>query len=306
MGSWNKTCGLTHMSILEGEDVIVYPLTEAPNYRDRCYNTAFWKPFLLGAECVYADYGEGGEHKDQNIELFLDIIRKDIVEMPQGENQYHDLAVVRTEATTPEWFYDIVHKGRLKIHHEDVVDFVMVKKSAVLHFAENYVFEEYVGAGKGNSGEEDDNSYVHYKFADVLAKIPEVIQRVKAAVSDIENPMANLLLGHQGLEGLYDWRNEGMIRAFLGTTDYRKANGWQICEVIAQAAVEDEVKCAKLLYSLMVGHFVDAMIDLMRKQWMPGCHEGSQNIDMQAYEVLATCIEAENIIRRERWGDYDE
>lgn len=304
MGSWNKTCGLTHMSILEGEEVIVYPLVQAANYHDRCYNTAFWKPFLLGAECVYADYGEGGEHKDQNIELFLDIIRGSIVEMPQGENPYHDLAVVKAEATTPEWFYEIIHKGRLCIDGDDAVDFVMVKKSAVLHFAENFVFEEYVGEGKGNGG--DGNCYNYFKFADVLQKIPEVIQRIEVTQSNSDNPVLKMMLAHKGLEGLYDWREEGMIRGFLGTTDYRKANGWQITEAIAKASVEDREKCAKLLYSLMVGHFVDTMIDLMRKQWMPGCHEGSQNIDMQAYEVLATVIENENIIRRERWGDYDE
>lgn len=303
MGSWNKTCGLTHMSILEGEEVIVYPLVQAPNYRDRCYNTAFWKPFLLGAECVYADYGEGGEHKDQNIELFLDTIRHDIAEKPQGENPYHDTAVSIADATTPEWFYDIIHKGRLSIQGQSDVDFVMIKKSAVLHFAENFVFEEYVGDGKGIGGY--GNCYNYYKFADVLQKIPEVIQRIKnTQVTD--NVFLKMSLPHRGLEGLYDYCEEGMVRSFLGTSDYRKHGGWQICEIIAKASVEDEEKCAKLLYALMLGNFVDTMIDCLRKQWMPGCHEGSQNTDMQAYEVLATSIENENIIRRERWGDYDE
>lgn len=65
MGCWNETCGLSHLPITGGDDVLVFILAENV-HRDRrssggfCYPIDLWQPICLPFQGKYNDYGTIG------------------------------------------------------------------------------------------------------------------------------------------------------------------------------------------------------------------------------------------------------
>ncbi len=55
-------------------------------------------PFLS----EYNDYG-GGENSHKNIRYILDGLKQQLVEMPEGENQYHDISVSADRVNRRLW-----------------------------------------------------------------------------------------------------------------------------------------------------------------------------------------------------------
>jgi hypothetical protein len=179
MGSWNKTCGLSNLHIRAGEDVYVFVLEENSDKTDRCYSTSFWKPVLLPFISKYNDYGGGEESSGSGFQLIMSSVAEHLIEMPQGENKFHDI-LVKKEGFGEEEFFESVHENRLFKHDwrntKTVIDFVMMRSDIVDYILANRVIEEYVGENKGNAGYS--NSYIHYQFSDILKDIPEFLDTI--------------------------------------------------------------------------------------------------------------------------------
>ena len=75
VGSWNETCGITHLPIYEDDPVVVFFLEKssekvAPG--GVCHPVSVWAPFGLPVSGRYADYGNVEDVvKDWNTDLLL-------------------------------------------------------------------------------------------------------------------------------------------------------------------------------------------------------------------------------------------
>ncbi|KAI9549452.1 hypothetical protein GHT06_001852 [Daphnia sinensis] len=176
MGCWSKTCGLSNLHITAGTPVYVFVLEDS-RAGDHCYSTNLFKPLLLPFESEYNDYGGGENSSGVAFELIMDGIKSRLVEVPLGENKYHDIAITK-EKFDEELFFEAVHEDRLSISSYGSTDptnlqFVMFRKDVVDDILENRVIEKYVGDGKGTCGY--GNNYISYKFADVVADVKSLL-----------------------------------------------------------------------------------------------------------------------------------
>jgi hypothetical protein len=294
MGCWNKTCGLSNLHITHGDEVYVFVIEENTDKTDRCYTTSFWRPLLLPFTSKYNDYGGGEESSGPGFQLIMDSVAKQLVETDLGKNRYHDIAV-KKEGFGEEQFFDAVHEHRLfKTDYYGVtavIDFVMMRKDVVDYILENRVIEKYVGEGKGTSGY--GNSYVTYKFKDILKDLPEFMDKLES-VADLESAsnkpeLAETLMELMRSGGLsifsYDHPNK--------VSERLRGDNYRVSSIVSERdAVLSLLKAGKraeaesLVTDLLKGHYIDTFMESTRKNWAPGGHEGSQNQDADEYRLL--------------------
>jgi hypothetical protein len=294
MGCWNKTCGLSNLHITHGDEVYVFVIEENTDKTDRCYTTSFWRPLLLPFTSKYNDYGGGEESSGPGFQLIMDSVAKQLVETDLGKNRYHDIAV-KKEGFGEEQFFDAVHEHRLfKTDYYGVtavIDFVMMRKDVVDYILENRVIEKYVGEGKGTSGY--GNSYVTYKFKDILKDLPEFMDKLEI-VADLESAsnkpeLAETLMELMRSGGLsifsYDHPNK--------VSERLRGDNYRVSSIVSERdAVLSLLKAGKraeaesLVTDLLKGHYIDTFMESTRKNWAPGGHEGSQNQDADEYRLL--------------------
>jgi hypothetical protein len=298
MGCWNKTCGLSNLAIHEGEPVMVFTLVQNNDISDFCYSTALYSPVLLPFYSHYNDYGAGERSSGVGLPLILDGLREHLVEMEQGDNQYHDIPVKR-DAFDEDKYWNAIHEGRLKINSyrgERNVQFVMFHKRVVDHILENYVMQQFVKRG-------DNYEYVDYKFADILASLPPVIESLMATRDDVRRwfkPLETLKI------------EDNLAAEYLRYSDtYRYSNLIDINNLIQDLiAANDDDLLAHVLIDHLTAKFIDGFMMSTRKVWVPGCHEGSQSCDAEPYHALMnamTAVLAEDKAKYDyEYGDDDQ
>jgi nuclear transport factor 2 (NTF2) superfamily protein len=310
MGSWNKTCGLSRLHITAGEPVYVFVLEKGKDSSDRCYSTALFSPLLLPFESVYDDYGGGEDSSGPGLELILNGLRKNLIEMEQGENEYHDIHV-KSDGFDATKFFEAVHEGRLSVKgwrgEPNRVDFVMIRKDVAQHIFDTWEREHYVGNGKGTGGW--GNDYVFYKFADVLADIPAFMDRLESKLKDdgdlVESAgdekaaaairRMNLRFRlYDGLASMYAWeeRDQNKVSWYMmHDTFYRYSSIVHIHEAIVDLVEQGKRQEAEeLLTEHLKAVYIDSFYHATRNVWAPGCHEGSQSQDHDGYRVLVSAI----------------
>lgn len=271
MGCWNKTCGLTNLHIFAGTPVYVFPL-EKSNTHDRCYATAFWKPVLLPFEAEYNDYGAGEACEEFILDRILKALRRQIVETDVGENQYHDIAVKRDELDE-KLFFRAIKEGRLKVKDifgiEAEVDFVMMRKDAVDAVLAEWKLDIFQGIDDNGEG-----IYDVFGYTDVIKEIPGLIEELGDKDSDAFmlsgfNPSNKRL--STVLRGDNHRYSSILAELFLVTKEIREGNLFN---------------ADRLLQTHIKGKMIDMFFEETRRLWQPGCHEGSQAQEVDAYKIL--------------------
>lgn len=300
MGCWNKTCGISQLPIIAGDRVYTFVLEKNPSETDRCYSTAFWAPIPLPFECDYNDYG-GGENSDGNLHVILSHLKKRVVPMDLGENTSHDIAV-DPEKLDEELFFDAAHEHRLFVKNylgeNSPLDFVMLRKDVVDYILENDVREVYVGDGLGTHGY--GNSYTSFKFSDVVAAVPEYVDRLAKELLDIDSKDPKLsstifrLIAYRGFRGIYAWEDHNIVQSFLpndGGCGFTSGVNEFFREVVRLVDVDRDA-AIKMVTDLARGGFIDSFMNHTRKTWAPGGYEGSQSAEYPQYRVLTAAITA--------------
>jgi len=322
MGCWNKTCGLSRLHITAGTPVYVFVLEEGKDSSDRCYSTALFSPLLLPFDRVYDDYGGGEDSSGPGLNPIMEGLRKNLIEVEQGENEYHDIPVKRDEFEVTN-FFEAVHEGRLSVKGwrgaPNKIDFVMIRKDIAQHIFDNWEREHYVGNGKGTGGW--GNNYVFYKFADVLADIPAFMDRLESKLKDDESEAENAgtetataavrrmtrrLRLYEGLASVYAWeeRDQNKVSWYMMRDTYRYSSIVNVHEAIidlVEAGERDEA--IALLTEHLKAVYIDSFYHSTRNIWAPGCHEGSQGQDHDGYRVLVSAIT--EALDKEK-AEYDE
>ena len=287
MGCWNKTCGLSNLHITAGTDVYVFLLEQNERDDDRCYSTAFFSPLLLPFTAKYDDYG-GGEDCGGFVSIVINGVREKLIEVEQGPNEFHDIAVKRVGFGEQELFRSCL-ESRLKTRgseHERLVDFVMFRKDIVDGILDNYVVEKYVGHGKGTTGYE--NSYITYKFQDVINDVPDFITELMSKIA-LKRANNGWWLG--GLYSIFEWNGPNKAAWFLADNNYRYSRIVDVGDEIVNLIDTDDRHIAEeLLTEYLKGLFLDMFMNRIRKNWMPGGHEGSQEQERKGHRVLLQVI----------------
>ncbi|HET8688951.1 MAG TPA: hypothetical protein VFM18_20265 [Methanosarcina sp.] len=300
MGCWNKTCGLTGLPIFAGEDVYVFVLEKNMSDSDRCYSTAFWRPVLLPFYSVYDDYGGGEDSSGIGFPILMEVLKNKIVEMEQGDNEYHDIPVTK-ENFGEKMFFEAVHEHRLFLPEryqkgQIPVDYVMFRKDVVDFILDTNVIELYVGRGKGNKG---GNNYIDVKFDDIIADVDKYLDRIIKTVSDLksENPDRGFgSIGYRLRTYLKLWRDEQstLVDDFIVVDNYNMSTIFDFSDLFAQSIMHENVdreKIKEFLIDYMKGCYLNYFMESTRKNWMPGGHEGSQSEVNSEYETLIAAMQ---------------
>lgn len=167
-----------------------------------------------------------------------------------------------------EKFFDRVNRGKLTsysdVHHRDIaIDFVMIRADVVDEILDTGV--SYDASGK------QQNTY-HEMLAELPAVAAKMVQLTNSKNLKIDSLVAKL--GTKTVLGdLLEWIN------FEFSTIIRLR---ELCT--------DESTCEEFLRSVLITHFVDHFMSMVRKQWFPAGHEGSQQGITDEYQRLITIM----------------
>ena len=303
MGCWNQTCGLTQLHIKNGQDVVVFAMVKNTASDNLCYTTPFYAPVQMPFYAKYNDYGGGEECSGFGLPLVMEAIKEKLVELPLGENQYHDIAV-KKENFGDELFFEAVHEGRLFIQgalprQRRHVGFMMIHKGVWDNIIENRVIEEYVGDGKGTTGW--GNNYIEYKFADVIADLPECVEYIMKTANDEGNPLRY----YDPLHQLRTMREGNHAAKWLqGSDNYRFSNlTHPAIDIMEYAESGNVVDLTQYLTELLKFMWIDSFMLDTRKFWSPQAGAGSQNQEHEGYRLL---IDSMTKVLDAEKAEYDE
>ena len=251
---------------------------------DLCYSTAFWSPFLLPFTAKYNGVG-GGTNSSTNIKCTLQALRDRLVEMPQGPNEYHDVEVTAAKLDE-DLFYNAVHEQRLFISdwqsRKVAVNFSMIKSSAVDYLCANWVISDYVGAGLGTRG--DDNEYVEWTWAAIEEEVSKLFDTVLRWYNTglwrgADTHWLSAYLNGREAPGLVT-----RLLHLAGDYDYsRLANPLRIVEAVGR---ESRSVAHTLVLDAVRAAYIASFMGSTRKLWTPGGNEGSTTYDFYPYRIL--------------------
>ena len=300
MGCWNQTCGLTQLHIRANQDVVVFAMTKNNGVDSLCYTTPFYAPVMMPFYAKYNDYGGGEECHGIGFNIVMDAIKEELVELPVGENQYHDIAV-KKEGFGEEQFFEAVHEDRLfvkgmnprqRIH----VGFMMIRKDIFDHILENRVLERYVGNNQGTIAKwGDSKDYIEFKFADVAADIPACVDYIFTALQDESNVLARF----DPLRYLRKL-NDNSLRpvgnraaSYLSHEDYRYSSLVRpSSEIDRYISTDDKTGLTEYLTEYLKALWIDGFMLDTRKFWSPQAGAGSQQDEHEGYELLIDAMTA--------------
>jgi hypothetical protein len=296
MGCWNKTCGLSNLHITSGTPVYVFVLEKNNSY-DHCYSTGLFSPLLLPFESVYNDYGGGEDSSGIAMSIIMGGIKKDLVEMPLGENKYHDIEVTK-EKFDVDLFFEAVHEDRLftqgRFSAEPTrIQFTMFRKDIVDAILAEREIEEYVGGNKGTYAKwGDEKNYIRYKFADIVANIRPMIAEARAKVEEAKKDnetLASYML-FDGISAIFDYNSPHISARWMRYDNYRYSRIVDMKTVFRKAFEAGTDEAMETLALVMEQHlkalFIDGFMTAARKSWIPGGHEGSQSYSGSALRQL--------------------
>lgn len=292
MGSWNKTCGLSNLHINYRTPVYVFVLERNKKIDSLCYSTPFYNPLLLPFNSEYGDYGGGENSGGPGFTLIMAAIREQLVEKEVGDNKSHDIAV-KKDNFDEELFFEAVHEDRLQVISHPMsepidVNFVMFRKDVVDNIIENWKREVYVGDGKGTTGW--DNNYNIVGFRDIVADMPEFIDRLEEVVNDTDKDlMAFRFFG--GLSDLFKYGEDNKVGKWMRGDSYRYSKILRVDDVVVELMKKGRRKETQdILIEYLRGKYLDSFMHSTRRVWMPGAHEGSQSQEHHGYRILNAAI----------------
>jgi hypothetical protein len=223
----------------------------------------------------------------------MNMIKKDLVELEEGENQYHDIAV-KKEDFGPEKFFEAVHEDRLSIQGRRAeptqLYFTMMRKDIVDDILANRTIEDYVGDGKGTCGY--GNNYVRYKFADIVADIRPLLNEAMEKIAEAKttnDTLANYML-YDGFGGMFPYGHPNKVAKWLRSDSYRYSRIVDMKSVIRRGLEVGTVSSINKLEEILTEHvkaiYIDGFMHSARKIWIPGGHEGSQGMSGGALRLL--------------------
>lgn len=296
MGCWNNTCGLTNLPIIAGEAVYVFPIKEKDlsKYRSHYYSTALYQPVLVPFVAEYNDYGAGEKCTGTALDLIIEEIRRELIELEVGENQYHDIAVKRDEFDVDK-FFEAVHEDRLFVKGWGTTDrpvyFTMVRKDVADRMWNEWTYDLWKGSkGVVPAGFDSDEHYIkNVTYAKIATLVPkylsELSEKIKELNKDemlVDRYIHRSLLMRDDLAKNY--LLEGIFRTFENYEFWDLLNAKECVIKYIEAGQLD--KAEEFIRTLMVGCMINSMMESTRRIWTPVMHMGSQSEEYSEYRLM--------------------
>lgn len=309
MGSWNNTCGLTNLPIHSGEAVYVFPIKERDlsRYRSHCYSTALYQPVIIPFVADYNDYGAGEDCKGVALNLTMEELRRELVELEVGENQYHDIAVKR-DAFDVDLFFEAVHENRLFVRgmgeNNRPIFFTMVRKDVADRMWNEWTFDMWKGSeGVVPEGFESDKYYIkNVTYAKLATLLPEFISNVAnmfKALGTEDKMVARYI--RRDLFASEKHVLSNTFRAFENFEFWDLLNGRECIFNYIEAGEFD--KAEEFVRSFMMGVMINSMMESTRRVWLPVMHMGSQSEEHAEYRLLHKLADEVINARESRYED---
>lgn len=326
MGSWNHTCMVSQMHILEGDEVVELWLVEQNSYdkySHYVYSTHLWRPYPVLMYGKYTDYGESdaGLQDCPRVDLLLDVIKRDIVEREQGETPYHDHAVVK-EGLDFKRLHTIDHGGRGQVRGYKgplALKHALVKKSLFDKILSDYYIEE---ARWKNKEKYTGYHTVKIYFADVVKNLVADVRWVRdyfdadiegaetMSESELESAkqVARMMRSFSRSVSETFWGNEKapLFTKYMGEGS---GEGRAAATNINYFGEEyDELSDEDLAYHIeehLKFQWLAMFMSNSRKAWMPQVGQGSQSDEILPYKLLADWYKIDLKEQKKRYADYD-
>jgi hypothetical protein len=337
MGCWNGTCGLTNLPIINGTEMYVFPIKE--NISDSlCYSTALYRPSVLPFSAEYNDYGAGENCSGVGLDLLMDGISKQLVEMPVGENEYHDIAVNR-DGFCVDKFFETCHKDRLFVENHMKgyenqpnnlhVYFTMIRKDVVDRLWNEWKFDMWKGKDTiVPEGFETDQYHIkNVTYAQLAKLIPDYMEYrynrenpgFKKASEHLYESLKDdpefashlrILNQHLGRYGFFDDNcGEHMLSSSFGHAFGSRYSGGGFSKfadipntVLDLYEAGNQGAAFDLLRECLIGIMVNNFMEHVRKIWTPVMHQGSQS---ECYDEYRLLHEIANGVISEREKEYN-
>jgi hypothetical protein len=252
----------------------------------------------------YGDYGRGSEDSGVSLPYVMSGIKKELVEMELGENKSHDIAVNRDKFDI-ELFYEAVHESRLykTVNWGGVdkvmMDFVMIRKDIADDILANFQREEYVGGGKGDCGW--DNNYRRVTFANILEDLPDYMVELTQAIKDEK------FFFRDGLD-ILEYGHPNKVNAWMRGDNYRYCQVIRVKHIVEELIRADKIaEATAIIVEFLKAKYIDCFMEMTRRNWAPGGHEGSQGNEHHGYRIMAEAtLRALARERKEYEEDVDE
>lgn len=278
MGSWNKTCGLSGLHIFYDTPVNVFLLERVNDIEDMCYGTCLYRPLLLPFYSHYNDYGAGENSSGPFLDVIMDSLKAELIEVEQGENEYHDIAVKKDE-WNEELFWEAIHKRRLQIKTykgTTAIDAVMFRNDIVERVFSDWTCSFY-----------KDGTNTVYKFNDVVKEVPAIVARAKELLANYPADVSPYMCK---FENLYKWEQRTIASEWL-RPEHRYSRIVDVQLLFFKLISKGKYTQADtLLKEHLKALWLDGYMNSIRKLWIPGGFEGSQSQESQGYKLMANAI----------------
>lgn len=314
MGCWNGSCAMTGLPVHHGDPVRVFLLVEREFHGSHCYNDAYWAPMHYHFKGEYNDYGAVEECTGEMIPFILDIIKRNLVEMEQGDNEYHDIPVKADEMDL-ELLFEADHEHRLKLK-SPYRGFGGKTEFSVSHIIiHEYVFQQMLDRFQldtWNNGE--------IKYADIVAEGMKYIESQKGQAKPIEEKLVTMFIDagktrEEAIEMchiLQDMKSEtvfnsnynliGMVQGAPQYGSYTKplydlSQAVNAGEYEHAAVLVEQIAAAIIMYAYMAHS---------RRMWTPMSGAGSQDSSTTAHTLMADITKEMAHKVDHRWDEEDD
>ena len=148
--------------------------------------------------------------------------------------------------------------------------------------------EDYVGEGKGTCGWE--NNYIRYGFKDILADLPNFIDRVSKHLKGNDDQLNFRFF--TGFDTIFPYDDPNKATKWIRSNDCRYSRLINIKEIVVSYLENNQrQELEAILTEYLKGVYIDGFMHMTRKSWIPGAHEGSQSQEHHGYRVLISAME---------------
>lgn len=294
MGSWNGTCGISHLPIRCGDEIVAlligrFSYEDSPDYSGYCYVNGMYQPLTLPIYCTYDDYGGISNVENPYV---LELIRDNFKLDPQ--------------VNVVSWINDEVERDKVTIQHQYLDKKVEV--GVGLWMVHRKIFEKF----QNRSG---------VWWTKNIPLIDVLKQDAQLVLEDIRDPKSSYnkeikkysrILKQDKEDVLYDFLYSARTESFRKTLDYDNYflmglqfgtgysgtgfitkeffNNAQKLFVHLAKSNEDNNKLERLIADVIGATCLNAEMSNLRMGYMPQSGKGSQSEEYNSYIALMKTI----------------
>lgn len=338
MGCWNETDMISNLHIRAGQRIVMYLLVDSGLSASMCYSTGLFNPCPIPIYGTYDDYGGIENAHGPLLKKLVGIVKADLLEMPEGENPYHDRAVskqdfdidalMQAECDDRLNIIDFSKFHRLQSaiktvnahanidqKQQEELDRLYVKlaqpsnvsksvRKVFIHgdifdaILEKWYLDSYKGEGQGNVGYRNSYTYIYYK--DAVATIPQYIEAIKESIEKIpDSSISGRLASAQAAKS-----QAGQFLSYFDSHDY--PGGIQRVSEGIDNYIQNKDWDGLAVYAeeILKTLWIHLFLEHTRKPWCVTTGRGGQNQEHLGYTVLIDAMSA--ILKSERHEDDED